>query len=216
MIAIGMMEYQQKHDKMLQMVLCIKYMGNISYIDLKENNDFYINAIRPHIESGFDTLPLKKCIKERISNNNIKHRYKIICVCENSVVQYSTDFNKNDFICDSVSKFTINGLSINEAFINNYISATKCLSPIYPTVLDYYENDLNNEYVRSVLDAENLSVFKDITDSVDVDELNDCMYPYKSLTRYLVLNDHEFLVLEADHILKEVYVVQNRDRDTVC
>lgn len=181
MIAIGMMEYQQRDDKMLQMVLFIKYMGNISYIDLKENNRFYIDAIKPHIESGFESLPLRENIKERISNNNIKYRYRIICVCEDVVVQYSTDFNGTEFICDSVSKFTINGLSINEAFVNKYISATKCLSPVYPTVLDYYENNLDNEYVKSILDTENLSVFDDITNSVDIDELNDCGYPYKVL-----------------------------------
>ena len=212
MIGIGMIEYSKKGDaNKFQAITFIDYFGEETYAAFKKYPSAYIGKGLSLFKKGLESLPLNKKIKNEILYSEEYDRtYKLFFVVEQVIMKYSSAIRLEDvkvFICDSISKFSNAGIVINEAYLNNIIHCTNCSAPVYPTVPEYFENNFDNEHVQDILENnKNNSLYDDICSSFIDEDISDS---YKGLCKYMILNDHEFVVIEADYILDEIYIIQH-------
>ena len=206
MIAIGIIEYSKSDNKPLQMVSFIEYFGEETYAGFKKFPLIHIGKCEKLFNESCNSKP--KNVKDL---GEYDEKFKIFFIVEHVVIQHSAIKNETKkYVCDTISKFSNAGIVINEAYINNFRHATNCTSPVYPTVPEYFENDFDNECANAILENnKNIDLFDIIYNTIPVDVLEDCSSPYKSLTKYMILNDHEFAVIEADYTLEETYIVQH-------
>lgn len=213
MIGMGMIECNKRGGNKLQIITFIEYLGDETYNGFKKFPNIYINKSLTLFKKGLDIIGLRKGIKEEILSDKYERSYKLFFIMEQVIMKYSSMVGLDDhksFICDSISKFNNAGIIANEVYLNGFINCTNCSTPVYPTVPEYFENEFDNECINTILENnKNIDLYDAIYNAIPTDVLDDCKYPYKGLCKYMILNDHEFAVIEADYVLNEIYIIQH-------
>lgn len=213
MLGIGMIEYNKRGGNKLQLVIFINYLDDETYNGFKKFPNIYISKALLLFKEGLDTIGLRGSIKEEILSDKYEKSYKLFFIMEQVIMKYSSTVGLDDhksFICDSISKFNNAGIIVNEVYLNGFINCTNCSTPVYPTVPEYFENEFNNDSINDILENnKNIDLYDAIYNAIPTDVLENCKYPYKGLCKYMILNDHEFVVIEADYVLDEIYIIQH-------